>query len=109
MANIKSQIKRNRQNDKRRLRNRTFRGSTRVAVRDARTAIDTGKPDKAAVLEAISRLDKVRREGRYSQEQRRSPQKPPDEGAGRCRNQVIQSEPVVVLTAGAEMLSPFCV
>ena len=63
MANIKSQIKRNRQNDKRRLRNRTFRGSARVAVRDARTAIDTGKPDKAAVLEAISRLDKAAEKG----------------------------------------------
>jgi small subunit ribosomal protein S20 len=59
LANIKSQIKRNRQNDKRRLRNRTFRGSARVAVREARTAIDTGKPDQSAVLEAISRLDKA--------------------------------------------------
>jgi small subunit ribosomal protein S20 len=63
LANIKSQIKRNRQNDKRRLRNRTFRGSARVAVREARTAIDTGKPDKDAVLLAISRLDKAAEQG----------------------------------------------
>ena len=63
MANIKSQIKRNRQNEKKRLRNRAFRGSARVAVREARATIETGKPDKAAVLEAISRLDKAAEKG----------------------------------------------
>ena len=63
MANIKSQIKRNRQNEKRRLRNRTFRGAARTAVRDARATIETGKPDQAAVLEAISRLDKAAEKG----------------------------------------------
>jgi small subunit ribosomal protein S20 len=59
LANIKSQIKRNRQNEKRRLRNRTFRGAARAAVRDARGSIETGTPDKAAVTLAISRLDKA--------------------------------------------------
>ena len=34
MANIQSQIKRNRQNEKRRLRNRNIRGSARTAVDD---------------------------------------------------------------------------
>ena len=63
MANIKSQIKRNRQNEKRRLRNRTFRGAARAAVRDARATIDKGKPDEAVVLEAISRLDKAAEKG----------------------------------------------
>jgi len=63
LANIKSQIKRNRQNEKKRLRNRAFRGSARVAVREARATIETGKPDKAAVLEAISRLDKAAEKG----------------------------------------------
>ncbi len=63
MANIKSQIKRNRQNEKKRLRNRAFRGSARAAVREARTTIDAGKPDQAAVLEAISRLDKAAEKG----------------------------------------------
>lgn len=63
MANIKSQIKRNKQNEKRRLRNRVYRGSARVAVRDARAAIDTGKPDQGAVLLAISRLDKAAEQG----------------------------------------------
>ena len=63
MANIKSQIKRNRQNEKKRLRNRAFRGSARVSVRAARATIDAGTPDKAAVLEAISRLDKAAEKG----------------------------------------------
>jgi small subunit ribosomal protein S20 len=63
LANIKSQIKRNRQNEKRRLRNRTFRGAARAAVRDARATIATGKPDPATVLEAISRLDKAAEKG----------------------------------------------
>ena len=63
MANIKSQIKRNRQNEKKRLRNRAFRGSARVAVREARATIDAGTPDKAAVLAAISRLDKAAEKG----------------------------------------------
>ena len=45
MANIKSQIKRNKQNDKRRLRNRVFRGTARIAVKGARTAIEEGVPE----------------------------------------------------------------
>lgn len=64
MANIKSQIKRNRQNEKRRLRNRVFRGWARTAIRDARAAIDSGDAtSKEAVLAAISRLDKAAEKG----------------------------------------------
>ncbi len=64
MANIKSQIKRNRQNEKRRLRNRTFRGAARTAVNQARTAIQSNKPDtKEAVLRAISMLDTAAERG----------------------------------------------
>ena len=65
MANIKSQIKRNRQNEKRRVRNRVFRGAARTAVKKAQLAIETGKPveSKAAVVEAISALDKAAQEG----------------------------------------------
>ena len=59
MANIKSQIKRNRQNEKRRVRNRVFRGEARTAVKDARHSIEAGdvKESRAAVLRAISALD----------------------------------------------------
>ncbi len=60
MANIKSQIKRNKQNDKRRLRNRVYRGTARIAVKHARSAIDAGVPEsKAALISAISALDKA--------------------------------------------------
>lgn len=65
MANIKSQIKRNRQNEKRRLRNRVVRGTARAAIRNARAAILTGDvaTTKEAVLAAISRLDKAAGKG----------------------------------------------
>ena len=61
MANIKSQIKRNKQNEKRRLRNRMYRGSTRAAVRDARSTLEEGNVEESqtAVMEAISALDKA--------------------------------------------------
>ncbi|MDX9992353.1 MAG: 30S ribosomal protein S20 [Anaerolineales bacterium] len=65
MANIKSQIKRNRQNEKRRLLNRAVRGTARAALRDARAAIVKGDAavSKEAVLVAISRLDKAAQKG----------------------------------------------
>jgi small subunit ribosomal protein S20 len=64
VANIKSQIKRNRQNDKRRLRNRVYRGTARIAVKNARTAMDSGVPEsKAALVSAISALDKAAEQG----------------------------------------------
>jgi small subunit ribosomal protein S20 len=64
VANIKSQIKRNKQNDKRRLRNRVQRGTARIAVRSARTAIDAGVPEsKSALMQAISSLDKAAEKG----------------------------------------------
>ena len=60
MANIKSQIKRNRQNEKRRVRNRTFRGAARTAVNQARTALAGSVPEtNETVMQAISMLDKA--------------------------------------------------
>ena len=63
MANIKSQIKRNRQNEKRRLRNRTNRGAARTAVKDARTALESKTDTQSSVLFAISMLDKAANKG----------------------------------------------
>ena len=64
MANIQSQIKRNRQNEKRRLINRQTRGSARSAVNKARTALQNNTPEtKEAVLQAISELDKAAGKG----------------------------------------------
>ncbi len=65
MANIKSQIKRNRQNEKRRLRNRYFRGRARTYVKKARLIIEEGNLESArqATLQAISALDKAAEKG----------------------------------------------
>ncbi len=65
LANIKSQIKRNRQNEKRRVRNRVYRGRARTFVNKARAAIVSGTPEdaKAAVVTAISVLDKAAEKG----------------------------------------------
>jgi small subunit ribosomal protein S20 len=64
LANIKSQIKRNLQNEKRRLNNRNVRGAARTAVNQARAAFDAGEPEtKEAVLKAISALDKAAEKG----------------------------------------------
>lgn len=61
MANIKSQIKRNRQNEKHRLRNKAVKSSLKTAVRKFREAADQGNVDDALVaLQAASRqLDKA--------------------------------------------------
>ena len=65
MANIKSQIKRNRQNEKRRVHNRVFRGRARTLISKAQTAIESGSKDTAAeaVKMAISSLDKAAEKG----------------------------------------------
>ncbi|MFC4529536.1 30S ribosomal protein S20 [Sphaerisporangium dianthi] len=61
MANIKSQIKRNRQNEKARLRNKAVKSSLKTAVRKFREAAEQGNAQEAAVLmRAASRqLDKA--------------------------------------------------
>lgn len=59
LANIKSAIKRNRQNEKRRSHNRIYRGSARTQVKTARAVIAEGDQEKSAaeVKEAIRKLD----------------------------------------------------
>jgi len=65
LANIKSQIKRNKQNEKRRLRNRFFSGRARTFVKRARLAIEAGEKEGAieATQVAISALDKAAEKG----------------------------------------------
>jgi len=63
LANIASQIKRNRQNEKRRLRNRGFRGAARSAVRTAMANMTAEQASPAGVGEAIRALDKAARKG----------------------------------------------
>src|SRR5262249_48069712 len=60
LANTKSAMKRIRQNENRRLRNRTVRSKVRTAVKTARTAVAESSADaRAAVLEAIRGLDEA--------------------------------------------------
>ena len=65
MANIKSQIKRNRQNEAARQRNKAVKSSLKTAVRKANDAIDAG--DAAAATEAVQdasrKLDKAATKG----------------------------------------------
>ena len=57
MANTRSAIKRMRQSEKRRVRNRTIRSQVRTAVKTARAA--GGDALRTAVAEAIRALDKA--------------------------------------------------
>ena len=61
MANIKSQIKRNKQNEKARLRNKAVKSSLKTAVRKFREAADQGDAQQAAELQraAARQLDKA--------------------------------------------------
>jgi small subunit ribosomal protein S20 len=61
VANIKSQIKRNATNEKRRMRNKAVKSSLKTAVRSFREAAASGDKDGAvAALQSASRkLDKA--------------------------------------------------
>lgn len=65
MANIKSQIKRNRQNEKARLRNKAVKSSLKTAIRKFREAAEQGDVEQAAVLQraAARQLDKAASKG----------------------------------------------
>lgn len=61
MANIKSQIKRNRQNEKARLRNKSVKSSLKTVIRKLNEASEAGNTEDAtALLRVASRqLDKA--------------------------------------------------
>jgi small subunit ribosomal protein S20 len=61
VANIKSQEKRIKTNERRRLRNQSVKSSLRTAVRGLREAIDAGEKDKAGELLVVTnrKLDKA--------------------------------------------------
>jgi small subunit ribosomal protein S20 len=65
LANTKSAKKRIRQNEKRRARNRVFRGRARTYVKKARMAIESGDLEaaRAATLVAVSELDIAAQKG----------------------------------------------
>ena len=61
MANIKSQIKRNRQNEAARLRNRAVRSELRTRIKQAETA--TGDDADELVRLAVKRIDQAAAKG----------------------------------------------
>ena len=65
LANIKSAMKRARQNEKRRVANRIYRSSARTHIKKARSLIEAGDLDQAEVqvASAISALDKAAQKG----------------------------------------------
>jgi small subunit ribosomal protein S20 len=65
VANIKSQIKRNKQNEKARQRNKAVKSSLKTSVRKFREAADAGQTDEAtaAMRAAYIKLDKAASKG----------------------------------------------
>jgi small subunit ribosomal protein S20 len=61
VANIKSQIKRNKQNEKARMRNKAVKSELRTSVRKFREAADAGNAEaaQAALRAATVKLDKA--------------------------------------------------
>ncbi len=64
MANIKSQIKRNRQNEVRRLRNKAVKSEIKTRVKNANVAIKADADTSLdAVRMAVKRIDKAAAQG----------------------------------------------
>ncbi len=63
MANIKSQIKRNRQNETRRVRNKAVRSELRTRTKAAVAAAEAGEDTTEALAAAIKRIDKAAQKG----------------------------------------------
>jgi small subunit ribosomal protein S20 len=65
VANIKSQIKRNRQNDAAHERNKSVKSALKTAVRKFREAVEAGNADEAKTLsvDASKQLDKAASKG----------------------------------------------
>ena len=64
MANIRSQIKRNRQNEVRRLRNKAVRSEMKTRVKNALAEAETGAEDTVeSVRLAVKRIDKAAAKG----------------------------------------------
>ncbi|MCF8572341.1 30S ribosomal protein S20 [Gordonia sp. HY002] len=65
MANIKSQIKRNKTNEARRQRNQSIKSALRTSIRTFRETVATGDKDKSSemLLDTSKQLDKAASKG----------------------------------------------
>jgi small subunit ribosomal protein S20 len=59
LANTKSAEKRIRSNERKRLRNQSYRSRVKTVIRKAEQLIFSGQPSEDAVREAVSTLDKA--------------------------------------------------
>ena len=73
MANIKSQIKRNKQNEKARLRNKAVRSSLKTSVRKFREACAAGDTDRGHGCSALPRASSTSPPTRASSTRTRPP------------------------------------
>ena len=67
MANIKQQIKRNKTNEKRRLRNASYKSSVKTSIKAVLKAIESKDKEAAnqALILAYKKLDKAQAKGIY--------------------------------------------
>ena len=63
VANIKSQIKRNKQNEKRRVRNKAVRSELKTRSKNAVAAVEAGEDATEATRLAVKRIDKAAAKG----------------------------------------------
>ena len=63
MANIKSQMKRNRQNEVRRQRNKGVRSEMRTRTKSALAAAESGEGSAEELRAAVKRIDKAAQKG----------------------------------------------
>jgi small subunit ribosomal protein S20 len=63
VANIRSQIKRNRQNERRRLRNKAVRSEMRTRTKTALAAAEHGGDQVEELRRAVRRIDKAAAQG----------------------------------------------
>ena len=90
MANIKSQIKRNLQNERRRLSNKAVRSELKTRTKNALLAAETGAEDSAERLRlAVKRIDKAAAKGVIHPNQ-----------AARRKSRLVRS--VTAIKAGAD-------
>ena len=90
MANIKSQIKRNRQNENRRQSNKAVRSELKTRTKNALVAAESGAEDSSERLrEAVKRIDKAAAKGVIHANQ-----------ASRRKSRLVRR--IADMTAGAE-------
>lgn len=63
MANIKSQKKRNRQNEKRRQRNKSIKSDLNTAIRKVEAAAEAGEPTAELFRDAQTKIDTAAAKG----------------------------------------------